>query len=176
MRKEWILLSLAPITLLLMFPISGPPDKSNLHTNQTGNSSERTADEDALNRKQIQTVYEGMMERWNAHDIYGFFSFAWNSPDLVDVDDGITVKGWANDVAVYLKAWPRPEMMGRAECTVNHISLLKPNLAVASISVKIYQPNGHSYTSRGIQKFEKIAGTWKITSSRDNSSLTPLNP
>src|SRR3954454_8508413 len=72
-------------------------------------SSSPTAPTD---EEQVYNVILDQVRYWNTHDIEHYMDCFWKSPDLLVVNDGEQVMGWAEVLATYQRGFPNRAEMG----------------------------------------------------------------
>jgi ketosteroid isomerase-like protein len=161
MRREWVLAAAAAIFLSGSVskgdPAGMPPPLI-------------SAQESSQALQEIEMIIAGIVERWNAHDLAGFMNYAWNSPDFVEIEDGMIRRGWAENLAAYHAGFSDPSQMGRAETRLIHFQLIKSDVAAVVTQTIVYFPNAKNTTSDGTQIYRKFADGWKIVFSEDVST------
>ena len=75
-------------------------------------TSQSATDSDPSDYQQIYGLLMKMPDRWNAHDLDGYLSVFWNSPDLLTVIEGEQIKGWGDLNATYHRGYASPDEMG----------------------------------------------------------------
>jgi beta-aspartyl-peptidase (threonine type) len=71
-----------------------------------------------------------MVDAWNAHDLDGYLSVFWNSPDLVVIVEGEQAKGWAELSANYHRGFTDLTQMGSVITDRVQIQTVSPGIAL----------------------------------------------
>jgi uncharacterized protein (TIGR02246 family) len=118
-------------------------------------------EEDEL--KAINDLLLKMLERWNAHDIDGYLSVSWKSPQLLVILQNEQFQGWQSLYDAYKSGFRDPNAMGTIVPSRIQIKLVKPDLATALTWWQVTFPTSKirviGNTSMNLQKF---ADGWKI--------------
>jgi uncharacterized protein (TIGR02246 family) len=113
--------------------------------------------------KAINDLLLRMLERWNAHDIDGYLSVLWHSPQLLVILQAEQYQGWQSIYDSYKVGFKDPEAMGNIEPSRIQIKLVKPDTATAVTWWKVSFPTSKTRvignTTMNLQKF---AEGWKI--------------
>jgi beta-aspartyl-peptidase (threonine type) len=88
-------------------------------------------DSDPSDYQQIYSLLVTMADRWNAHDLDGYLSVYWKSPDLLLVVEGEQLKGWADMVASYHRGYTNLDEMGSFTPDRIQIQMVTPGVAIA---------------------------------------------
>lgn len=114
----------------------------------------------------ISGVLTVMLDRWNAHDIDGFLSVFWNSPELLVVVGDAQYLGWDALRAAYKRCELEPASMGTLQSTRVQIKFSLPDLALVQDSWTAAYPGSKDQnigtSTMTVQKQKD--GTWKIIS------------
>jgi uncharacterized protein (TIGR02246 family) len=118
-------------------------------------------EEDEL--KAINDLLLKMLERWNAHDIDGYLSVSWKSPQLLVILQNEQFQGWQSLYDAYKSGFRDPNAMGTIVPSRIQIKLVKPDLATAVTWWQVTFPTSKirvvGNTSMNLQKF---TDGWKI--------------
>jgi hypothetical protein len=161
MRWEWIVVAIAAVFVSSSVSDGDPVGML---------PAPITPEESSQARQEIETIIAGIVERWNAHDLVGFMSYVWKSPDFVEIEDGVIRRGWAENLAAYYNGFSDPSKMGRAESHLTHFELIKPDVAVVVTESIVYFATGKNTTSDGTQIYRYFPDGWKIVFSEDVST------
>jgi ketosteroid isomerase-like protein len=115
---------------------------------------------------EVQNMAFKIVERWNAHDLPGFISFYWNSPNFVEVNDEGIHRGWAEVSAEYERGFPDRNEMGNMQYESVNIQLLQPGIALTVTNWTI-RFKFRNVTGIGTEIWRKFLDGWKIVSSHD---------
>jgi len=114
----------------------------------------------------INDLLSRMISSWNAHDLAGYLSVYWNSPQLMVVVGNEQHLGWDAFKAAYTKYYPEPSTMGSIEGKRVQIRITNPELALAQTEWIVNHPNSKTQTVGGSTlNLRKIDGDWKVVSS-----------
>jgi uncharacterized protein (TIGR02246 family) len=114
----------------------------------------------------INDLLAKMTKCWNAHDLAGYLSVYWDSPQLIVVVGNEQHQGWDALKAAYTKDYPDQSTMGSIEETRVQIRITKPGLALAQTSWTLKYPNSKTQASgSSTLNLQKIEGDWKIVGS-----------
>ena len=116
--------------------------------------------------KEIQGLILNMAQRWNAQDIRGFMGALWESPDLVVINDGQCVHGWADTLAEFERGFHNPSEMGTLQYDSIQTQLLQPNLAVSVTNWTVHFKT-RTVSGIGSETLFKFADGWKIVVNHD---------
>jgi ketosteroid isomerase-like protein len=95
-------------------------------------SASQTAPEsDPSDYQQIYSLLAVQADRWNAHDLDGYFDTYWKSPDLLLVVEGEQLKGWSDLVATYRRGYANLDEMGSITPDRVQIQMVTPDVAIA---------------------------------------------
>jgi ketosteroid isomerase-like protein len=117
--------------------------------------------------EQVYKVILDQVKYWNAHDIEHYMECFWKSPDLLVVNDGEQVIGWAEVLATYQRGFPNRNEMGVSTLQRVKIERLGENFFLA-LSWFTIHANGRDSYSTDTMIFRKFPEGWKIIS--DHSS------
>jgi uncharacterized protein (TIGR02246 family) len=103
---------------------------------------------------------------WNAHDLAGYLSSFWNSPQLIVVVGTEQHQGWDAFKAAYTKYYADPNTMGSIKTTRVQIRVTKPELALAQTEWTVTYPNSRTQAvGSSTLNLQKIDGNWKVVGS-----------
>ncbi len=91
----------------------------------------------------------------------------WKSPDLLVVNDGEQVMGWAEVLATYQRGFPNRAEMGTMTLQRAKLQRLGPDFFLG-LSWFVVRTNGKDSYSTDTMIFQRLSGGWKIVS--DHSS------
>jgi hypothetical protein len=100
---------LFPILLLLLAPLARADDPGS----------------------EIKLLLVHQAEAWSQGDIDGFMRGYWQSDELRFASDGTVTRGWKATLHRYKKRYPDRETMGTLTLTVDEVTLLAPDAAIA---------------------------------------------
>jgi len=86
---------------------------------------------DVTDYQQIYSLLMKMADRWNAHDLDGYLSVFWNSPDLLTVIEGEQIKGWGDLNASYHRGYTNLDEMGSFTPDRIQIQMVTADVAIA---------------------------------------------
>lgn len=114
----------------------------------------------------INDLLSRMTACWNAHDLAGYLSFYWNSPQLMVVVNNEQHQGWDALKAAYTKYYSDQNTMGSIKETRVQIRVTKPDLALAQTEWTANYPNSRTQAVGGSTlNLQKIDGNWKVVGS-----------
>jgi len=166
MRCHLAVVSFFLCLALFSLPVTADEEGGWLFDSLTPNPSPARSD-----AQQIYDVLLKMIDRWNAHDIDGYLSAYWKSPDLLVVVDSEEYNGWQQFRDSYRNAYPNRESMGHMTPTRIQIKLLKPDLALSLIWWSISFPNSKQHVvGNSTMNLEKFDDGWKIVASHSSTA------
>jgi hypothetical protein len=113
----------------------------------------------------INGLMLNMIKCWNAHDLAGYMSAFWNSPELLLVLNNEQLMGWDATFASYKQDFPDPKSMGHAEEKRIQIRMTKPDLALARTEWAIVYPNSDAQViGNTTLNLRKLGASWKVVS------------
>ena len=114
----------------------------------------------------INDLLAKMMDSWNAHDVDGYLSAFWKSPQLLVVFDNEQYQGWDALSAAYQKGSHDPTAMGMIRSTRLQIKLTRPDLALVQDAWTVHYPTRDAQlVGTSSMTVQRLDGTWKIISS-----------
>jgi uncharacterized protein (TIGR02246 family) len=121
--------------------------------------------------QQIYDVLLKLLDRWNAHDIDGYLSAYWKSPDLLVIVDSEQHNGWQQLRDSYKNAYPNRDSMGHITPARIQIKLLKPELALVLMWWSMSFPNSkQNVVGNSTMNLEKFDDGWKIVASHSSTA------
>jgi ketosteroid isomerase-like protein len=93
-------------------------------------TAQRTPESDPSDYQKIYSLLVNMADRWNAHDIDGYLSAYWQSPDLLVVIAGEQLKGWADVLSTYRRGYTSRDEMGTLIPERIQIQMVSADVAV----------------------------------------------
>jgi uncharacterized protein (TIGR02246 family) len=111
----------------------------------------------------IRVVIEQQQAAWNRHDLEGFMSGYWNSPDLTFFSGARELKGWRAALDRYKQNYQSAgHDMGKLEFANLRIEMLGPDSAFVRGEFHLTMPDGK--TPRGLFTllFRRFPDGWKI--------------
>jgi ketosteroid isomerase-like protein len=121
----------------------------------------------ATDDEQVYKVILDQVRYWNAHDIEHYMDCFWKSPDLLVVNDGEQVMGWAEVLATYQRGFPNRAEMGTMTLQRAKLQRLGPDFFLG-LSWFVVRTNGKDSYSTDTMIFQRLSEGWKIVS--DHSS------
>jgi ketosteroid isomerase-like protein len=123
----------------------------------------RTLSPDEDDLKAINDLLLRMLERWNAHDIDGYLSVYWRSPQLLVMLQEQQFQGWQSLYDTYKTGYPDPDAMGAVEPSRIQIKLVKPDVASAVTWWTVtYRQSKVRVVGNSTMNLQKFADGWKI--------------
>jgi hypothetical protein len=128
-----------------------------------------TAGSTAADINAINDVLAKMIKCWNRHDLPGYLSTLWNSPQLIVVMNNEQFQGWDAVNAAYRQGFSDPDKMGQISPTRTRIRITKSDLALAQTAWTVSYP-GSSAEAMGTTtlNLQKFGSDWKIISGYTN--------
>jgi uncharacterized protein (TIGR02246 family) len=125
-------------------------------------SAGQTAPEsDPSDYKQIFRLLAKMADSWNAHDIDGYLSAYWQSPELLVIIEGEQLKGWADVTSTYHRGYPNKDEMGSLLPDRIQIQMVSADVAVALDWWTVVLKKG-KVLGTSTMVLRKIDGNWVI--------------
>ncbi|MFZ3340283.1 MAG: nuclear transport factor 2 family protein [Terriglobales bacterium] len=117
----------------------------------------------------IRTVIEHQQDAWNHHDLEGFMSGYWNSPELTFFSGAHESKGWQAAIDRYKQKYQGPgHEMGKLEFSNLRIEMLAPDAAFVRGEFHLTMSDGKTPHGLFTLIFKKFPEGWKIV--HDHSS------
>jgi ketosteroid isomerase-like protein len=117
-------------------------------------------------RNDIEAINDLLMKElscWNAHDIDGYLSVLWKSPQLLVILQAEQYQGWQSIADAYKSGFKDPNAMGSISPSRIQIKLVKPDLANAvtwwTVSFPTSKVRVLGNTTMNLQKF---SDGWKV--------------
>jgi ketosteroid isomerase-like protein len=121
--------------------------------------------------EQIYEVLLKQIDRWNAHDVDGYLSLYWKSPNLLVVVDSEQYNGWVELHDSYINRYPNRDSMGYITPSRIQIKLLKPDLALALTRWSISFPaSKQKIVGNSTMNLERFDDGWKIVASHSSTA------
>jgi ketosteroid isomerase-like protein len=118
-------------------------------------------------QEQVYSVILDQLRYWNAHDIERYMECFWKSPDLLVVNDGEQVMGWAEILATYQRGFPNRAEMGSITLQRVKLQRLGPDFYLG-LSWFVVRLNGKDSYATDTMIFRRFPEGWKVVS--DHSS------
>jgi uncharacterized protein (TIGR02246 family) len=111
----------------------------------------------------IGRVLHAQQDAWNRHDLDGFMTGYWNSPDLTFFSGGKENKGWQAALDHYRAAYASPgHEMGKLEFSNLRVEMLASEAAFVRGEFHLTMSDGKTPHGIFTLVFRKFAGGWKI--------------
>ncbi|MFZ0807471.1 MAG: nuclear transport factor 2 family protein [Candidatus Sulfotelmatobacter sp.] len=111
----------------------------------------------------IKRVLRVQQEAWNRHDLDGFMTGYWNSPELTFFSGGRENHGWQEALDHYRATYSGPgHDMGKLEFSDLHIEMLGPDAAFVRGAFHLVMPDGKTPHGIFTLVFRRFADGWKI--------------
>jgi beta-aspartyl-peptidase (threonine type) len=111
----------------------------------------------------IRKVIEEQQAAWNRHDLEGFMTGYWNSPDLTFFSGAHEAKGWQAALDRYKQSYQSPgREMGKLEFANLRIEMLGPEAAFVRGEFHLTMPDGKTPHGLFTLIFRKFPAGWKI--------------
>ncbi len=119
--------------------------------------------------KSINDTLLKMLDRWNAHDIDGYLSTYWDSPQLLVIVQEEQYQGFESLKAAYKSGYPDPNTMGFTHPSRIQIKLMRQDLAVAVTWWMVsYSTSKAHVVGNTTMTFQKFPEGWKIITSHSS--------
>jgi uncharacterized protein (TIGR02246 family) len=136
------------------------------HLSDTGNPT--AADINAING-----LLAKMLRCWNTHDLDGYLSVFWNSPQLMVVLNNDQYQGWDTLSVAYKKGFSDPVKMGQLQAVRTQIRITKADLALAQTSWAVSYPNSTTQvTGNTTLNLQKLGNDWKVVGAYSSYSFS----
>jgi ketosteroid isomerase-like protein len=121
------------------------------------------AQESANSEAAIRAVLQAQVEAWNHHDLQGFMTGYWNSPELTFFSGGAETKGWQPTLERYKT---RYQAEGRSMGTLSFsdltVEMLSNDAAFARGRFEVVMPDGKQPRGVFTLIFRKFPEGWRI--------------
>jgi ketosteroid isomerase-like protein len=164
MSSRWLL------TVLLSFSIpafAADPQSTWVYDSVKPSPSPSNSPAQQTDEEQVYNVILDQVRYWNAHDIEHYMDCFWKSPDLLVVNDGEQVMGWAEVLATYQRGFPNRAEMGSMTLQRVRLQRLGPDFFLG-LSWFVVGINGKNSYSTDTMVFQRLSEGWRIVS--DHSS------
>jgi uncharacterized protein (TIGR02246 family) len=166
MRKDCFFLAIGIVLSAFCTPIKGG-------TNASESAAQPPAAVTTAAKKEIVALVKKATERWNAHDLLGFFEVCcWKNQNYVEFDEEGIHRGWYSILSNYQKGFSNPADMGTINIDIIDIEVFKPDAAFAYLRTTIYQPNGRNIATNSFDTLQKFPDGWKVIGCQD-ASVSP---
>src|ERR1700722_12449019 len=140
MMRNWILASVSVLTCLLAVHVVGQDSKS-----------------------AVENVLRTQQEAWNHHDLDGFMSGYWNSPELTFFSGAKQTNGWQATLDRYRTTYASPgHEMGKLEFSELRVEMFGPDAAFVRGAWQLTMSDGKTPHGRFTLIFRKFPDGWKI--------------
>lgn len=113
--------------------------------------------------KSINDTLIKMLDRWNAHDIDGYLSAYWDSPELLVIIQEEQYQGWQSLKAAYKTGYSDPSAMCVVQPSRIQIKLIRSDLAAAVTWWTVSYSNSKvRVVGNTTMTFQKFSDGWKI--------------
>jgi uncharacterized protein (TIGR02246 family) len=113
--------------------------------------------------KAIERVLRTQQEAWNHHDLEGFMTGYWRSPDLTFFSEGKEQDGWDATIERYLAKYASPgHEMGKLEFSGLRVEVLSQDSAFVRGSWKLTMSDAKTPHGLFTLVFRKFPEGWKI--------------
>jgi len=111
----------------------------------------------------IERVLHKQQEAWNRHDLEGFMTGYWNSPELTFFSGAKKRDGWQATIDRYLETYASPgHEMGKLEFSGLRIEVLGQGAAFVRGSWRLTMSDGKTPHGLFTLVFRKFPAGWKI--------------
>ena len=119
--------------------------------------------------KAVNDVLLGMLDDWNTHDLNGYLSYFWKSPQLLVMLQEEQYQGWQSLEAAYRNGFPDTNAMGKVTPSRMQIKLTRTDLAAAVTWWTVTYPNSKvRVVGNSTMNLQKFADGWKIVLSHSS--------
>lgn len=116
----------------------------------------------ADSESEIKHVLTAQQEAWNRHDLDGFMSGYWNSPDLTFFSGAKETRGWQATLERYRATYNSPgHAMGKLDFSDLRIEMMGPEGAFVRGAWHLTMPEGNP-GGKFTLIFRKFGDGWKI--------------
>jgi uncharacterized protein (TIGR02246 family) len=113
--------------------------------------------------KTINDLLLKMLDRWNAHDVEGYLSAYWRSPQLLVMLQEQQFQGWQSVYDTYKTGYQDPDAMGSVDPSRIQIRLVKPDVATAVTWWMVTYPRSKvRVVGNSTINLQKFSDGWKI--------------
>lgn len=156
------------LALFFLVPaFAGNPQSSWVYDSVKPTPSPSESPAALTDQEQVYHVILDQLRYWNAHDIEHYMDCFWKSPDLLLVNDGEQVMGWAEVLATYQRGFPNRAEMGTVTLQRVKLQRLGPDVFLG-LSWFVVRTNGKDSYSTDTMIFQRFPEGWKVIS--DHSS------
>jgi uncharacterized protein (TIGR02246 family) len=120
---------------------------------------------EAADVNSINDLLAKMLKCWNAHDLTGYLSVLWNSPQLMIVLENEQLQGWDAVNAAYKAGFSDPNKMGDVQPIRTQVRITKPGLALVQDEWTVrHRSENKQVVGSSTMTVQKLDGAWKIIS------------
>jgi beta-aspartyl-peptidase (threonine type) len=113
--------------------------------------------------KAIERVLRTQQDAWNRHDLEGFMTGYWHSPELTFFSGAKKYEGWQAAMDRYLATYSSPgHEMGKLEFSALRVEVLGQDAAFVRGSWKLTMSDGKTPNGLFTLVFRKFPEGWKI--------------
>jgi ketosteroid isomerase-like protein len=114
-------------------------------------------------RAAVEQVLKSQVQAWNRHDLDGFMTGYWNSPQLTFFSGDNVARGWQAALERYRKRYQgEGGEMGKLEFSDLQIDAVSADAAFVRGGWKLTMPDGRTPHGLFTLVFRKFLGDWKI--------------
>ena len=112
--------------------------------------------------REVAGIEYKQLAAWNRHDLPGYLSFYWNSPELISSSNGDELVGYSALASQFLGAFSKdPSSMGNARVNRLRVKPLGPDTAVVSASY-VVTTSKHVYSCEETSLVRRFSEGWRI--------------
>jgi uncharacterized protein (TIGR02246 family) len=125
--------------------------------------TDKTASTEQDEIKEVSDLLLKMLSCWNAHDIDGYLTVFWNSPQLLVILQEEQFQGWKSLQDTYKTGFTDPAAMGHSQASRIQIKLINPTLATAvTWWVDTFPTSKTRVVGNTSMNLQKFGDGWKI--------------
>lgn len=112
--------------------------------------------------REVAGIEYAQLAAWNRHDLTGYLSFYWNSPELISLSNGDELVGYSAVASQFLGAFSKdPSSMGNPRLNRLRVKLLGPDTAVVVASY-VVTTSKHVDSCEDTSLVRRFSEGWRI--------------